>query len=149
MDWKECKDKQFVKEVVKDTYLIESLIKSSKKRLESSKRLKLDNITAPSKISLIYESVREILEAFAIKKGFKIYNHECFCAFLNEICKDKSSSDEFNKFRKIRNQMNYYGREVPLTEAKIIIRELTLFRNKIRGLLKWCKKREKFLKKKV
>ena len=103
MDWKECKDKRFIKEVVKDTYLIDSLMKSSKKRLESSKRLKLDSITASAKISLIYESIRELLEAFAIKKGFKIYNHECFCAFLNEICKDKISSEEFDRFRKIRN----------------------------------------------
>ncbi len=131
MDWKECKDKRFIKEVMKDVYLIDSLIKSSKKKLESSKRLKLDGITASAKISLIYESVRELLEAFAIKKGFKIYNHECFCAFLNEICKDKISSEEFDRFRKIRNQVNYYGREIPIEEAKIIIKNLTLFRIKI------------------
>lgn len=131
MDWKECKDKRFIKEVVKDTYLIDSLMKSSKKRLESSKRLKLDSITASAKISLIYESIRELLEAFAIKKGFKIYNHECFCAFLNEICKDKISSEEFDRFRKIRNQVNYYGREIPIEEAKIIIKDLIFFRSKI------------------
>ncbi len=131
MDWEECKEKRFIKEVVKDEYLIGSLMKSSKKRLESSKRLKLDGVTASSKISLIYESIREILEAYGIKKGFKIYNHECFCAFLDEICKDKISSEEFDRFRKIRNQINYYGREIPIEEAKIIIKDLILFRNKI------------------
>ena len=131
MDWKECKDRRFIKEVVKDIYLIDSLMKSSKKKFESSKRLKLDNITASAKISLMYESIRELLEAFAIKKGFKIYNHECFCAFLNEVCKDKISSEEFDRFRKIRNQVNYYGREIPIEEAKTIIKDLILFKIKI------------------
>lgn len=136
MDWKECKDKKFIKEVAKDEYLIKSLVKSSKRRFESSKRLKLDGVTASAKISLIYESIRELLEAFAIKKGFKVYNHECFCAFLNEVCKDRISSEEFDRFRKIRNQINYYGREIPIEEARIIIKDLILFRNKLEKKIK-------------
>ncbi len=131
MDWEECRDKKFIKEVAKDEYLINSLIKSSKKKFESSKRLKLDSITASAKISLVYESLREILEAFAIKKGFKVYNHECFCAFLDEICNDKISSEKFNRFRIIRNQINYYGKEISVEEAEIIIKDLVLFRDKM------------------
>jgi len=131
MDWEECRDKKFIKEVAKDEYLINSLIKSSKKKSESSKRLKLDSITASAKISLVYESLREILEAFAIKKGFKVYNHECFCAFLDEICNDKISSEKFNRFRIIRNQINYYGKEISVEEAEIIIKDLVLFRDKM------------------
>lgn len=136
MDWKECKDKRFVKGIIKDENLMNSLIKSSKKKLESNKRLGLDKITASTKVSIIYESVREVLEALAIKKGFKIYNHECFCAFLNEICGNKSSSVEFDKFRKIRNQINYYGKDISVEEAKVIIKDIILFRNKIEGWLK-------------
>jgi len=131
MDWEECRDKKFIKEVARDEYLINSLIKSSKKKSESSKRLKLDSITASAKISLVYESLREILEAFAIKKGFKVYNHECFCAFLDEICNDKISSEKFNRFRIIRNQINYYGKEISVEEAEIIIKDLVLFRDKM------------------
>ncbi len=132
MDWKECKDKGFTKKITSDKYLINSLIKASKKRFESSKRLELDKTTSSSKISLIYESIRELLEALAIKKGFKIYNHECFSSFLDEICHDKILSEEFNRFRKIRNQINYYGKDVPIKEAEEIIRNLISFQNKIR-----------------
>ena len=32
--------------------------------------------TAVSKISLAYDSVRELLEAWALNAGFKIYNHQ-------------------------------------------------------------------------
>ncbi len=131
MDWKECKDKKFVKEVRVDENLINSLIKSSKKKFESGKRLELDEITASTKVSIVYESLREILEALAIKKGFKVYNHECFCAFLDEMCKDRLFSKEFNRFRKIRNQINYYGEDIPLKEAKIIINGILLLRENI------------------
>jgi len=108
-----------------------SLINSSKKKLESNKRLYLDRTTASTKISIVYESLREILEALAIKKGFKVYNHECFCAFLDEICLDKSISIKFNKFRIIRNQINYYGRDVLPEDAQILIKEIILLREEI------------------
>ena len=49
MDWKECKDRGFVKEASIDINLIKSLIKSSKKKLETNKRLELDETTASTK----------------------------------------------------------------------------------------------------
>jgi len=131
MDWKECNDKKFVKKIRIDTNLIDSLIKSSKKKFESNNMLKLNETTAPTKISIIYESLREVLEALAIKKGFKIYNHECFCSFLYEICQSKVFSTEFDEFRKIRNQINYYGKDIILKEAKIIIDDIVLLRKNI------------------
>jgi len=131
MDWKECKENKFIKEINIDENLISSLLKSSRAKLESARRLELDEVTASTKISIVYESLREVLEALAIRKGFKIYNHECFCAFLDELCKDNLSSNEFNRFRKIRNQINYYGKQIPVNEAKIIIEEIILLRNKI------------------
>jgi len=131
MDWQECKNKKFVKEVKIDKNLINSLLKSSKRRFESDERLKLDETTASTKISIAYEALREVLEALAIAKGFKIYNHECFCSFLDEICEDKPFSVDFDRFRKIRNQINYYGKDIPLKEAEIVIKEIILLSKKI------------------
>ena len=131
IDWRECNDKRFVKEVNTDKSLIDSLFKSSKNKLESNEKLELDEITASTKISIVYESLREILEALAIKRGFKIYNHECFCAFLDEICNDKASSQKFDRFRRIRNHINYYGKIIPVKEALIIIKEIILLRKRI------------------
>jgi len=131
MDWEECKNKGFVKEVKIDSNLMNSLIKSSDKKFISSERLGLDETTAPTKISIIYESLREILEAVAIGLGFKIYNHECFCSFLNEVCNEENLSKEFDRFRKIRNRINYYGKNISIGEAKILIKEITQLRKKI------------------
>lgn len=131
MDWEECNEKKLVKEIKADLNLFASLIKSSKNKLESNKRLELDETTASTKISLAYDSLREILEAIAIKKGFKIYNHKCFCGFLDEICGERALSREFDKFRKIRNSINYYGEDVPIEEARIIIKEINELREKL------------------
>jgi len=137
MDWKECKDKGFVKDVKVDNNLISSLIKSSNKKFISSERLELDETTASTRISIIYESLRELLEAVAVGKGFKIYNHECFCSFLNEVCNEENLSKEFDKFRKIRNQVNYYGKDISVEETKILIKEIIKLRRNI--LEKYCK----------
>ena len=131
MDWLDWKNKGFVKESKVDNNLVNSLIKSSEKKSESNKRLGLDETTASTKVSLAYEALKEVLEALAIKKGFKIYNHDCFSAFLDEICKNKSFSAEFDKFRRLRNQINYYGKDISVEEAKIIIKEINLLRIKL------------------
>jgi len=135
MDWSDCIHKQFIKETKIDKNLINSLIKSSENKLKSNERLEIDEFTASTKVSIVYDSLREILEALAIKKGYKIYNHECFRAFLEEICKNKSLSLEFDKFRKIRNAINYYGEDVPVSKAKFIIKDIILLRKKILNML--------------
>ncbi len=129
MDWKECKKRKLIKEIKTDSNLVNSLIESSKNKRISNEKLILDNITASTKVTLAYESLREILEAIAIKRGFKIYNHECFCSFLEEICKDTLSSKEFDRFRKIRNKLVYYGEKIDLVKSKQLVKEIFSLRN--------------------
>ena len=111
MDWTECNYKKLVKRISVDNHLVESLLIASRKKLTSANRLEIDNTSASSIISLCYESLRAILEALAISKGYKIYNHECYTAFLKEIIKEDELSNSFDKFRKIRNSINYYGKD--------------------------------------
>lgn len=129
MDWNECKKRKLVKSINIDLNLVNSLTISSKYKRISNEKLPLDKITSSTKVTLAYESLREILEAIAIKYRFKIYNHECFCSFLDEICKDPISSREFNRFRKIRNRLVYYGENVDLSESKQLIKEIFSLRN--------------------
>lgn len=131
MDWEECKLKKIVKEVKEDEALINSLINLSKSKLASGKLLPLNETTSSTKIGIFYESLREILEALAIKKGYKIYNHECFEGFLKEICKEEESSKMFNKFRKARNKINYYGSNFSISETKLLIKEISFLRREI------------------
>ena len=86
--------------------LINSLIKSSENKLKSEEKLLISDVTAGSKISLAYDSLRELLEALALKKGYKIYNNECYTAFLKEIMGESDKGDEFDDLRVIRNAIN-------------------------------------------
>ena len=132
MDWKECEKDKIVKEISLDKPLVNSLLSNSLKKLKTQELLKLDETTASSKISLTYDSLRELLEALSISKGYKIYNHECYCAFLKEILNESFLSEKFDSLRKIRNSINYYGKDISIEEAKSILTEIIVLIKQIK-----------------
>lgn len=127
MDFISCRKGRLVKEVKVDNNLIASLLSSSDKKFKSQKLLNLNDDTASSKITLVYDSMRELLEALAISKGYKIYNHECYTAFLKEVIKESELGDKFDNFRRIRNNINYYGKDIGAKEAEPIIEGIVKF----------------------
>lgn len=135
MDWEGCKKGRLVKEIKVDYELIASLKKSAERKSHSAKLLAVDQVTADSVITLLYDSLREILEALAIKHGFKIYNHECYAYFLDFILDEKELAEIFDSLRKVRNAINYYGQEVPLKDAQNLIQELKQMASSCRSLL--------------
>lgn len=135
MDWEDCLNRRIAKKVSLDSDLIRSLIKSSSNKLESECKLKISPVTASSKLSLAYDSLRELLEALALKNGYKIYNHECYSAFLKEILNQSSYADEFSEIRKIRNDVNYYGKEISPEESGDMIKKIRQLRSFVLNLL--------------
>ena len=135
MDFRECIKKKIAKEVSEDRELIASLIKTSQNKFDSEKKLELSEVTSGSKISLLYDSLRELLEALAIKNGYKIYNHECYTYFLKEILNESFKGDEFDELRKIRNAINYYAKDLSINEARQILERLANLRCEILKLL--------------
>lgn len=136
MNWNECLKKRIAKKIRTDNELIKSLRKTSENKTESEKKLKLTPVTSASKISLAYDSLREILEALSIKEGYKIYNHECYTYFLKEILKQSLNGDEFDELRKIRNSINYYGKDITINEAEDILKRINKLRNILLKFLK-------------
>jgi len=135
MDWKSCKKNKLVKDIKPDKNLIISLTSVSAKKLKSQSMLTLTEETASSKITLAYDGLRELLEALAVKNGYKIYNHECYCAFLKEIVNNALIGDKFDNFRKIRNNINYYGKDLTKEEAKLFLKEILELIEKIKLML--------------
>ena len=140
MDFNECIKKRIVKEVKEDKELIASLIKTSQNKLDSEKKLELSEVTSGSKISLLYDSLRELLEALAIKNRYKIYNHECYTHFLKEILNESIKGAEFDELRKIRNSINYYAKDISVEEAKDVLERIRKLREEIIKLLKNIKR---------
>ena len=105
MDWKSCKTQGFAKEVSEDKNLMSSLVRGAMKKLHAQELLELNEATTTAKVSLAYDALRELLEAAAMTNRYKIYNHECYAAFLEEIVKESALARRFNKLRKIRNDI--------------------------------------------
>jgi hypothetical protein len=124
MDWTTCKDKRFAKDVSIDKDLINSLLQSSDGKIKSSDLLPLNDTTSSSKVSLAYDSLREILEALALSNNYKIYNHECYTAFLKEIINNSLLGDEFDEIRKLRNSINYYGKKIDQESSKKYVNKI-------------------------
>ena len=136
MDWKDCLGNKTAKNVNLDLGLINSLIKTSENKLKSSQELKMNETNASSKFSLVYDSLRELLEALALINGYKIYNHECYTSFLKEILNESNKGDEFDEIRKVRNKVNYYGQEITVDESSKIIKSIDSLRTFVLSLLK-------------
>ncbi len=135
VDWKECCSKRLAKSISPDFNMINSLKKTSENKLKSSEELKMSQITANSKFTLMYDSLRETLEALALKTGYKIYNHECYTAFLKEILNQSIKGDEFDEIRKIRNSINYYRKDISIKDAQELIKKVKELRSFVLGLL--------------
>ena len=122
MDFKECLDKKIIKNVKVDKNLIVSARKIAKLKIESAEFLPEHLFIG--KITLLYDALREYLECIALEMGYKIYNHECYSAFLIEVLNMSIEAKLFDKLRKVRNGINYYGREVSMEEADYLILNL-------------------------
>lgn len=130
MDWDGCVKKIIAKSVKKDENLIISARKIASLKVESAEVLPETHFIG--KISLLYDALREYLECIALENGYKIYNHECYSAFLKEILNLSREAGMFDNLRKIRNGINYYGKEVSKEEAEYIIKELKTLIDKFR-----------------
>ena len=80
---------------------------------------------------MYYEALREIIEALASKEGYKVYSHEAFTAYFKQL-KDYEFAEKFDRFRKIRNAANYYGKPVDIGEAKASAVEIMVLIKKIK-----------------
>jgi hypothetical protein len=106
-----------------------SLIKSiCKYTLDDLKYLETQEITEFSVRKIVvnyYECLRAILEAIASLDGYKIYFHEAFVSFLKEKG-EEINSIKFDRFRKIRNGINYYGRNISIEDANEVVKDIKI-----------------------
>lgn len=100
----------------KDELLAKSLVKTAEKDLKFLENLEINENSSRKIMTNYYDVLRSVLEAMAAIKGLKIYNHEAFTYFLKEIG-EEGISEKFDRFRKIRNRINYYGKDIAPEEA--------------------------------
>ena len=107
----------------KDTALAKALIKNTKKDLEFLNGLEINENSSRKIMSNYYEALRSILEAISAIDGYKIYSHEAFTYFLKKK-QEETLAIKFDRFRKIRNSINYYGEDIDVEEVRENVKEI-------------------------
>ena len=116
-------EKGIVKRISKDNSLAKALLQNSKKDIKFLNNLKIDENSVRKIMTNFYDILRSVLEAVSIINGYKIYSHEAYSYFLKEI-KEDILAIKFDRFRKIRNSINYYGKDISIEETKENINEI-------------------------
>lgn len=71
--------------------------------------------------------MRENCEAIGYLKGYRFLDHESIAFFLNDVLNETKISKKFDRYRKLRNGINYYGEDINLetiNEALLEIPEI-------------------------
>jgi len=101
-----------------------SLFSSSIQAIETAKVIQLNTDTSKSILRELYEGLREYCEAIGYLKGYKFLDHESITYFLRDILKEQSVSIKFDRYRKLRNGINYYGEDIDIETVKEAIIEI-------------------------
>src|SRR3989338_1271225 len=120
MTFEEYQKRGMIRKATPDRALIHSLMITAQ---EDLKYLKTQTITALSARKIMtnyYEVLRSILEAVALQDGYKFYSHEAFVLLLKQ--KDEELyALQFDRLRKTRNGINYYGKNISIEEVQELV----------------------------
>jgi len=130
MDLNDCYKKQLIKRIRINQELIKSIIEMSKIKEITVNTAKIDELNISAYVSLAYDSLREILEAICISKGYKVLSHICLAELLKKLLED-FDYNEFDRLRYIRNRINYYGIKIELSQGKQIIKKIFDMKKKL------------------
>ena len=101
-----------------------SIFKSSIQAIETAKIIQVNENTLKSIFRELYEGLREYCEAIGYLRGYKFLDHESIGYFLRDVIKEQSASDKFDRYRKLRNGINYYGEDIDIETVKEAIIEI-------------------------
>ena len=80
----------------------------------------------------LYEGLRQYCEAIGYSRGYKFSTHEVIVFFLDEILHEPEISSSFNKYRKLRNGINYYGKDISSDKVKYAKKEIPFLIQKLK-----------------
>ena len=115
-----------VKKVMPNKIRASSLFKSSIQAIETAKLIQLNQNTLKSVLRELYEGLREYCEAIGYLKGYKFLDHESIGFFIRDILKEQSLFKRFDRYRKLRNGINYYGEDIDIETLKEAVIEIPI-----------------------
>lgn len=123
----------YAKVVLKDHLRAKSLINVAEDALiASTKELQLKEHNYNSILRELYESLRQFCEAIGYLQGYKFESHEVIIYYLKDILKEERISEKFDRYRQLRNGLNYYGRGIEKETAEKAIKEIPEMINELK-----------------
>jgi len=118
----------------KDFQKAKALVKMAKQNFSVIKMVPEKTESAAVILSVSYESLRQILEAMALREGYKVYSHEAYTPYLEERGQEGIAA-KFDRLRKLRNGIHYYGKNVSLAVARGAKKDVRSFMRTLRKFL--------------
>ena len=120
-----------VKMVLPNKLRAMSFFKSSAQAIEIVKSIPLNSTSAKTVFRELYEGLREYCGAIGYLNGYKFIDHESIGFFLRDVLNEPQLYKKFDRYRKLRNGINYYGENInietvkeALLEVPVLIKEL-------------------------
>jgi len=125
MNFEESLNQGCAKNVLINSIRAKSLFESSKQAIETAKLIPLSENTAKTVLRESYEGLRQLCEAIGYLYGYKFLSHEVITYFLSDILNEKTISNKFDRYRKLRNGINYYGNSIELETVSDALKEIS------------------------
>lgn len=125
-----------------DENLSKSAFKDSVERLELSKSI-LQKAKPKYILENAYEAMREAADSILYLEGYKSYSHEASIVYLAKKGFQEKDLIEFNRFRKIRNGIKYYGKNCDESDSELCIKLAEKIINRIKEILESIAKKTK------
>ena len=100
-----------------DKNLAYSTFKESLERIDFARQL-FNKAKPKYVLENAYEAMREAADSILYLKGFKSFSHEASIAYLLKEGFNEKDILEFDRFRRIRNGIKYYGKDCDLSDAE-------------------------------
>ena len=114
----------FAKVVAKNKSRAKSLMRSGDQAIETAQIMPLNETSIKSVFRELYEGLRQHCEAIGFAYGYKFSSHETITYFLRDILGEARVADKFDRYRKLRNGINYYGDEIEIVSVKEALEEI-------------------------
>ena len=114
----------YAKKVPIDNIRAKSIIVSSKQAIATAKNIAMNKDSLKSIFRELYEGLRQQCEAIGYQKGYKFQTHEAITYFIKDILEENTIANKFDRHRKKRNGINYYGDDIVEETVKEALKEI-------------------------
>ena len=133
-DWEESIKEGKIIKISPNLERSESLKQSSLKLLNIINKIDLDNENGFFFITNYYDIILEVMHSLMFKKGYNVLDHPSIGYYIKDILKNQEIFESFDKYRKIRNNIIYYGKIIDDETSKQALKDLKELYNFVKEL---------------